>query len=180
MPSVVHIKNLKRSKYKILTFAALFLLMFSIAMMEVNHAQSPNADYASTYNNHLDAQVYATDVFGVHMAWVNNNWQYFATTNNGDFMLNQNTKLVTNTGGVWPDGGSITGSSSSENNTALTSSVVYSLNSAVGQHITGTLVNQAIYNGNGNYQYYTYIYGTSYYQSGTPTLPIELSLSFDD
>jgi hypothetical protein len=136
--------------------------------------------HADTYNNSADSQVYATDIFGVHMAWVNNNWEYFATYNNGDFQLNTNTKLVTNTGGVWPDGGSITGTSSSESSTSLKSSVDYSLNSALGQHITGTLVNQMVYNSNsGNYENYVYVYGTSYYESGSGFLPVSFDFSFD-
>lgn len=140
---------------------------------------STHYDPYATYNNHTDAEVYATDIFGIHMAWVRADWT-FATQDNGQFMTNSNTMLVTNSGGVWPDGGDITGVCSFETTTCLHSSTDYNLHSALGQHETGTLVNKMVYNGNGNYQYYIFIYGTSYYRCGGAALPIDLSFSFDD
>ncbi|MCW6170825.1 MAG: hypothetical protein LVQ96_06600 [Thermoplasmatales archaeon] len=164
-------KSKKKWHLLVTTLSVLFGLLLILVISGVTHADS--------YGNHAYSQVYATDIFGIHMAWVNNNWQYFATYNNGDFQLNTNTKLVTNSGGVWPDGGSITGTSSHESSTDLSSSVDYSLNSAVGQHLTGTLVNQMEYVGNGQYVNYVYIYGTGYYQSGVGGIPIDFDVTFD-
>ena len=165
-------KKKDRNKSFLLGVAVLALFGASFMMLV-------NVSHADSYGNYANTQVYATDIFGAHMAWVNNNWNPFATYTGGDFQNNINTQLVTNGGGVWPDGGSIAGSSSWESSTVLSSSVDYSLNSVLGQHFTGTLVNEMVYNGNGNYENYAYVYGTSSYYSTGGILPISFDIPID-
>lgn len=159
-----------------------YMLGLAIAFLGISGIiMGASFSHADTYNNYSNAQVYATDIYGIHVAWVNENWNPFATYTNGNFQTNQNTQLVLNTGGVWPDGGSIIGSDSYVSSTSLTSNVDYSLNSVFGQHQTGTLSNQVVYNGNGNYEYYIIVYGTQYYQESNPiSLPIEIGFDFDE
>ncbi len=164
----------KEGGNKMVLGMAIAFLGLSVIIMAASIA---HADSSSNYSN---SEVYATDILGINVAWVSNDWNPIGVYSNGYFQNNMNTQLVTNTGGLWPDGGSITGSSSHENSTYLQSYVDYDLHSVFGQDLTGTLVNQVLYNtADGTYTYDIYVFGGSYYQTGTVSLPITVEVDFD-
>ncbi len=171
---IIHKERGNRKKSYMLGLAIAFLGISGIIM-------GASFAHADTYNNYSNAQVYGANIFGTHMAWVNENWNPFATYTNGNFQNNINTQLVLNTGANWPDSASIKGANSWENSTTLSSTVDYSLNDPFGEHLTGTITNDVVYNGNGDYQYYIQVYGTVCYTEENPLfLPIEIGFEFGE
>ena len=171
MKNVKQINN-KISKSYLYGIAIVFLVL-STMLIAIGTGNLAKAD---TYGNYAGGKVYASGWLGC--AWVIGKW-IFATCNNGDFMLNQNTRFVTSTGSTGFFSAGITGCDVSSSSTYLDANVDYCL-SSIGWSSTGTLSVQVCYVGNGQYEVYIIVYGTHNYY-GPPelvTLPIEILLDF--
>jgi hypothetical protein len=85
-------------------------------------------------NNVVWLQVYGTDIFGMKMPWVTDQWTFAYDTGNLVFVIGPNTFNTLNNGGVWTDGGSFNGAYTCPSAAVLFSSVNWQLSSPFNSH----------------------------------------------
>ncbi|WP_297436561.1 hypothetical protein [Thermococcus sp.] len=115
------------------------------------------------------------------MAWVTSKWT-FATSSNGQFLLDRNTFIETTTGGHLGDYGSWDYTQAIPSSNELEFWGVFTLHGLPGNDLQGVLYNRVRFNGKTpdgmNYKYEVY-YGVNGIASQTETLPVEFAIEID-
>ncbi len=124
-------------------------------------------------NNVVWLQVYGTNIFGMKMAWVTDQWTFAYDTGNLVFVIGPNTFNTLNNGGVWPDGGSFNGAYTCPSATVLFSSVNWKLSSPFNSN-SGSMYVKVTPNSYDNVNFYYGIDGS------TTSVTIPISVTFGD
>ncbi len=125
------------------------------------------------YNNVAWLQVYGTNIFGMKMAWVTDQWTFSYDTANLVFVIGPNTFNTLNNGGVWPDGGSYNGAITCSSSLVLNSNANWKLSSPFNSH-SGSMYVKLTPN---SYNQVNFYYGVD---GSTTTVTIPISVTFGE